>query len=118
MFRQQSRTITPPIFADLLLDLAGRIVRVDVECPGWLEDTKPLYPHCTRVGLVHRRGGQRVWLITNGDMPRYFSQVNGQISDKGHKLYRTACITDDTTSVWLHDNGTVEIGPEPEVIHG
>lgn len=114
MFKK-AYTSSPPIFADLLLDIVGEVMRVDVEHDGWLENARPLYEHCQRVGLVHRRSGQRVWLQVNGGTPRYFSQVNGRIGDDGHKQCRTACVTNGQVKLWLHNNGTVEVGSEPEV---
>ena len=107
---------TPPVFADLVLDMSpDPMLRVDVERPGWLEPIQPLMAKAARVGLTMRDENKvRVWVTTNGDPVRYFTRVVGQIGQDGHRRWRVAGLLHDGQYVWLHRDGLVEIGPEPQ----
>lgn len=114
---KRSKQYTPPIFADLLLALPdGKMYRVDVEQSGWLKDAEPLLDIVKRAGLI-RRGDKEpaVWISMNGKRPQYLSRVIRTInmSGGGSEQARVAGLICGETSVWLHKDGLVEVGPEP-----
>ncbi len=104
--------LTPIIFADLLIDIAGEIRRIDVETLDWLPEIEPLYKVANRIGLAFKNQEPAVWLETNGEA-RYFSRVIGQIDERGHRRIRVAGITNGKATAWLHFDGLVEVQPEP-----
>lgn len=114
MFRK-SRTVNPPIFADLVIEANGQQARLDVEQHGYLEQYQALAPLASRVGLALRGKSVAVWVAVNGIAPRYYSQVVGQIGDGGREEVRVACLDCGDYQAWLHKDGIVEIGPEPTV---
>lgn len=110
------RVDTPPVFADLLLEVGGQQTRIDVEQPGWLQDYGPALQHADRLGLILRGKRQpSVWLAANGTAPEYISRVKGQMamSGRGQTVIRVAGLLCGATAVWLHRDGLVEVGPEP-----
>jgi hypothetical protein len=114
-FKRNTENGTPPIFADLVLEMPdGQCFYVDTETPGWMKDV-PL-SSTARVGLVHRRDKLiSVWLETNGNTPRYLSRVIGKIDldSSNHNRIRVAGLICGDMSVWLHRDGLVEVGNEP-----
>jgi len=114
--RKTKTTETPPIFADLVLDVHGKIVRVDVERKGWLEDARKLYRVASRAGLILRgKDAPSVWIaIKNGEV-EYLSRVIGALSMQGneHKRIRVAGLLCGDQAVWLHNDGLVEVQSEP-----
>ena len=106
----------PLVFADLILDSPpSPMLRVDVEQPGWLEPIQPLLNTAERAGLTMRDESRvRVWLRANGSPLRYLSRVVGQIGPEGHRRWRVAGLQCGDVSVWLHRDGLVEVGPEPQ----
>ena len=114
MFNRKPKPSAPPIFADLVLEVYGTVMRVDVERDGWLQDVQPLYAIATRAGLILRRSRQpNVWLTPNGAEPRYLSRVVGKIDGAGQCQMRVAGLQCGDVGVWLHSDGLVEVGPEP-----
>jgi hypothetical protein len=114
MFGRKRNASPPPIYADLLLEVNGEVIHVDVERAGWLKDVQPLYDVATRIGLVMRRRRKpSVWLTVTDGTPQYFSRVNGKIDPSGHKQVRVACIQCGDVRAWLHRDGLVEVAPEP-----
>jgi hypothetical protein len=117
MKRKKPKTNAPPIFADLVLEMPdGECFRVDVEQPGWLKGL-PL-DKARRVGLVHRKDDRiRVWVSVNGERPEYLSRVLGRIEMSGgdHGRVRVAGLLCGETGAWLHEDGLVEVGPEPTI---
>lgn len=115
--RREPPTIgAPPIFADLLLEVHGKIVRINVERKGWLEDARELYRIATRAGLILRdRDAPSVWLaLKNGEI-EYLSRVIGAFAMNGteHRQMRVAGLLCGDQAVWLHSDGLVEVQPEP-----
>ena len=101
-----SYTISPPIFADLVLDTSGGLLVLNVERHGWLEKVQELYPLARRAGLMMRDSGEvAAWLDTNGQPFECFSRVTGRISLDGHTQERRACIRCDGTEVWVDSDG-------------
>lgn len=106
---------TPPIYANLLVEIADGILLVDVEEPGWLAYAEPILASATRIGLTLRNKWEPcVWLRVNGDA-RYFSKVFGRIDQDGHEQVRVACVESGGVRAWLHRDGVVEVGPEPDL---
>jgi hypothetical protein len=104
---------TPPIFADLVVDVANEWHRVDVDQPGW-QERAPSLQTAQRVGLALKGEAEpRVWLHCNGNAPGYFSRVLGEIDDRGMRQVRVAGLRLDRNVIWLHRDGLVEVGPEP-----
>jgi len=112
---------SPSIFADLLIETADGMTRIDPDIEGWLYVAKPLFKKAIRVGLARHHHQPEVWLAVLGGQPAYFSRVIGQMDMQGgnHKQTRVAAIEVQRGNVdytaWLHDDGTVEVGPEPTV---
>lgn len=105
---------TPPIFADLVIELNGQWARIDVETPGWAAQARNAIASADRVGLVMRGEKEpRIWLTVNGSAPRYFSRVIGKINDASQRQVRVACLQTDSGHIWLHRDGVVEVQPEP-----
>lgn len=99
---------TPPIFADLILDLSSFRVILSVERPGWPEKAQELQPQAKRAGLVMRDGGEvAVWLDTDGQPFECFSRVVGRISLNRHTQERKACIRCDGAEAWVDAEGNV-----------
>lgn len=115
IFKRKTDPLTPPIFADLLIETpGGPTYCVDVEQSGWLKDVQPVLSVASRVGLVMRGDKKpRVWLSSDGGEPRYLSRVIGKIDDQGQRRIRVAGLISGELSVWLHRDGLVEVGSEP-----
>lgn len=108
--------VNPPIFADLLVEVNGQIAKLDVEQKGYLEQYQAICPLASRVGLA-LRGSKKaaVWVAVNGNAPRYYSQVTGEMFGDSAKQVRVACLDSDSYKTWLHKDGTVEVAQEPTV---
>lgn len=107
---------TPPIYADLAIQVGNTYGIVDVEYPGWMDEVRRDLRKASRVGLVMR--GERVprlWMSVNGGPPEYFSRVIGTIDEQGDKRIRVAALRCGAVTVWLHRDGTVELADEPTV---
>jgi hypothetical protein len=114
--KRKTKDGAPPIFADLVIEMSdGTCYRVDVEHPGWMSDVRPALKKCKRSGLVSRKDNIiRVWLTPDGE-PEYLSRVIGKVmmEGSGHDCMRVAGLRCDGVSVWLHQDGLVEVAPEP-----
>jgi len=107
---------TPEIFADVVVDDGQRVDVLNVERND-IENTRAWMNVAERVGL-QRRGKRKpdVWVRADGRTMDYFSQVNGRISQDGHEYAeRVACIKAGDVYVWLHKDGTVEVGDAPTI---
>ncbi len=115
--RHKTDTVTPPIFADLAIQVGNDWGIVDVEYSGWMKEVQRDLRRARRVGLVLRGEREpRVWLaVENGDTPRYFSRVIGRIDDMGDRRVRVAAVQCGGVTAWLHADGTVEVATEPTV---
>jgi len=101
-----SYTISPPIFADLVLDLEDFRVILDVERQGWLEKASELQEQAKRAGLVMRDTGEvAAWLDTDGQPFECFSRVTGRISLGGHTQERRAFIKCGDVEIWIDSDG-------------
>jgi hypothetical protein len=58
MFGRKRNASPPPIYADLLLEVDGEVIHVDVERAGWLKDVQPLYDVATRIAILQPRQRQ------------------------------------------------------------
>lgn len=105
-----SYNISPPIFADLILDTEDGQIVLDVEQPDWLKRAQELQPNVRCAGLIMRGTDEiKVWLMTHGKPFEYFSRVTGRISLNDHTQERKACLRVGDTEGWLDASGNVEM---------
>ena len=110
------RAGAPQIFADVVVDDGHKIDVLNVERND-IENTRAWMNVAERVGL-QRRGKRKpdVWVRVDERKMDYFSQVHGRISEEKHEyVERVACIKADDTHIWLHKDGTVEVGSVPTI---